>query len=158
MLHTRMQHTHTHVFITHITITHARAWCAEEQNMVMLSTVHHTPPRLHASSTVDPRGHEQEQEIYIDERTAAAACDSVTQRMLIENFEDFATRSIQLYEKAPLRSRFTTKYRNADGFLEIKVTDDNTCLKYKTKNAADTPKVERLTLAFLKYMAKGEAE
>ena len=78
--------------------------------------------------------------------------------MLIENFEDFATRSIQLYEKSPLRSRFTTKYRHVDGFLEIKVTDDNTCLKYKTKDAADTPKVERLTLAFLKYMSKGEAE
>ena len=76
--------------------------------------------------------------------------------MLLENFEDFATRSIQLYERAPFRTRFTTKYRHADGALEIKVTDDSTTLKYKTAQAADVPKVERLTLAFLKYMSKAD--
>ena len=78
--------------------------------------------------------------------------------MLLENFEDFATRSIQLYERSPARTRFTTKYRHADALLEIKVTDDHVTLKYKTKQAQDVPKVERLTLAFLKYMSKGDDE
>lgn len=50
--------------------------------------------------------------------------------------------------RAPLRSfarcRYTLKYRDSDGTLIAKMTDDATCLKYKTDRQADLKKLEGL--------------
>ena len=73
--------------------------------------------------------------------------------MWIEDFADFASRSLALYRAAPARTRYVTKYRHTDGVLEVKVTDNDTCLKYRTRNAADAVKVEKLNFAFLQLMS-----
>jgi len=42
------------------------------------------------------------------------------------------------------RCRYTLKYRDSDGTLIAKMTDDATCLKYKTDRQADLKKLEGL--------------
>lgn len=49
----------------------------------------------------------------------------------------------------PFQTRFVTKYRASDGVLVLKVTNDITCLKFKTDAAADLKNVERLSGWFL---------
>lgn len=75
----------------------------------------------------------------------------------VDDFEEFVTRAIQLYQEHPDRTRYSTKYRHVDSRLELKVTDDRTCLKYRTDQESDVRKVERLNLVFLRLMSKEEA-
>ena len=73
-------------------------------------------PRFNFLSTQKSRGHPRQHLFFFffffSYRPFSCAS---AHSMLLENFEDFATRSIQLYERAPLHTRFTTKYRHADG-------------------------------------------
>jgi hypothetical protein len=56
-----------------------------------------------------------------------------------------------------LQTRFVTKLRKCDGALVLKVTNDVTCLKYKTDSAADVKNVERLTSWFLSQATRKQA-
>eukprot|EP00850_Spirogloea_muscicola_P004428 SM000019S04972 [mRNA] locus=s19:384192:384848:+ [translate_table: standard] len=47
------------------------------------------------------------------------------------------------------------KYRHCQGQLVLKVTDDNVCLKYKTDQAQDARKMEKLNNLFFALMARG---
>ena len=44
------------------------------------------------------------------------------------------------------------KYRHCDGKLELKVTNDRTCLKFLTDQASDLKKVEKLNNLFVMCM------
>ena len=46
--------------------------------------------------------------------------------MHIENWEKFYQRAEALYKADPLNTRYSLKYRNCDGRLHIKVTDNTT--------------------------------
>ncbi|KAK2079401.1 hypothetical protein QBZ16_003092 [Prototheca wickerhamii] len=77
--------------------------------------------------------------------------------MHIENWEKFYQRAEALYRADPLNTRYSLKYRNCDGRLHIKVTDNTTVLQYKTEQQADLKKLERLNALFFSLMATGEA-
>jgi signal recognition particle subunit SRP9 len=77
--------------------------------------------------------------------------------MYIENWESFYQQVVALYKAAPLKTRFVTKYRHGDGKLVLKVTDDVTCLQYKTDQQSDLRKLEKLNLQMMALMATGEA-
>ncbi|PHU01689.1 Signal recognition particle 9 kDa protein [Capsicum chinense] len=47
------------------------------------------------------------------------------------------------------------KYRHSDGKLVLKVTDDKECLKFKTDQAQDAKKMEKLNNIFFTLMARG---
>ncbi|KAI3435566.1 hypothetical protein D9Q98_001631 [Chlorella vulgaris] len=76
--------------------------------------------------------------------------------MYIENWDSFYVQAVDLYHNSPLKTRFTTKYRHCDGKLILKVTDDATCLQYKTDQQADLKKIEKLSKVFFSLMATGE--
>jgi len=48
------------------------------------------------------------------------------------------------------------KYRHCDGEFVLKVTDDVLCLKYKTDQAVDVKKLEKLNNLFLGLMTSKE--
>lgn len=45
---------------------------------------------------------------------------------------------------------------NPKGVVTLKVTDDSTCVMYKTENAADLKKMEKFTANLMRHMAAEE--
>ncbi|GIL73624.1 hypothetical protein Vretimale_5490 [Volvox reticuliferus] len=76
--------------------------------------------------------------------------------MYVEDFEAFYEQAIGLFKARPIETRYSIKFRNSEGKLVLKVTDDRTCLKYKTDQQADLKKLERITSIFLPLMACGD--
>ena len=50
-----------------------------------------------------------------------------------------------------------TKYRHCEGKLVLKVTDDTTCLKFKSDKMDSVKKLEKLQNLFLTIGTQGEA-
>ncbi|RKP07828.1 signal recognition particle 9 kDa protein-like protein [Thamnocephalis sphaerospora] len=76
----------------------------------------------------------------------------------ITDWNDYQRAVLDLYSGAPQQTRFVTKYRHCDGALVLKVTDDRTCLKYRTDQAQDLKRWERLTRALARVMANRPEE
>ncbi|XP_033512663.1 signal recognition particle 9 kDa protein [Nicotiana tomentosiformis] len=73
----------------------------------------------------------------------------------ITSWDDFVERSVQLFRADPEKTRYVMKYRHSDGKLVLKVTDDKECLKFKTDQAQDAKKMEKLNNIFFTLMARG---
>ncbi|XP_076934015.1 signal recognition particle 9 kDa protein-like [Bidens hawaiensis] len=71
------------------------------------------------------------------------------------SWDDFVERSIHLFRASPQNTRYVMKYRHSDAKLVLKVTDDKQCLKYKTDQAQDAKKMEKLNNIFFTLMARG---
>ncbi|XP_076943196.1 signal recognition particle 9 kDa protein-like [Bidens hawaiensis] len=71
------------------------------------------------------------------------------------SWDDFVERSIQLFRASPQNTRYVMKYRHSDAKLVLKVTDDKQCLKFKTDQAQDAKKMEKLNNIFFTLMARG---
>jgi len=76
--------------------------------------------------------------------------------MLIESWDEFFQQVEALFRAEPLRTRMVTKYRHCDGKLEIKVTDDKVCLQFRTEQAQDLKKIEKLNQLFFALAVHGE--
>ncbi|XP_065055939.1 signal recognition particle 9 kDa protein-like [Rhopilema esculentum] len=70
----------------------------------------------------------------------------------VESWEDFAKRAELLYLNNPDKIRFVVKYRNCDGNLVLKITDDKVCLKYRTEHAQDVKKLEKLNSVLMRHI------
>eukprot|EP00890_Picochlorum_soloecismus_P001288 jgi/Picsp_1/215/NSC_00214-R1_signal recognition particle 9 kda protein len=77
--------------------------------------------------------------------------------MYLETVESFLVQAEDLYKSNPLKTRYVMKYRHCDGKLVVKVTDDRTCLQYKTDQIADFKKLQKLNMKFFHLMATGVA-
>ena len=78
-----------------------------------------------------------------------------------EDFITFATSALALTRSNPDKVRYVTKYKtSSDGksILTLRVTDDTTCLVFKTSKQEDLEKVERLNKAFLQLMSAPASE
>ncbi|CAN4094901.1 unnamed protein product [Withania somnifera] len=73
----------------------------------------------------------------------------------ITSWDDFVERSVQLFRADPEKTRYVMKYRHSDGKLVLKVTDDKECIKFKTDQAQDAKKMEKLNNIFFTLMARG---
>ncbi|KAF5930462.1 hypothetical protein HYC85_031335 [Camellia sinensis] len=73
----------------------------------------------------------------------------------ITSWDDFVERSVQLYRASPESTRYVMKYRHCDGKLVLKVTDNRECLKFKTDQAQEAKKMEKLNNIFFTLMARG---
>ncbi|ORX71204.1 SRP9-domain-containing protein [Linderina pennispora] len=60
------------------------------------------------------------------------------------DWESFETAASSLYASAPRQARYTVKYRNCDSQLMLKVTDDATCVQYRTERLDDIRRMARL--------------
>ncbi|XP_061899269.1 signal recognition particle 9 kDa protein [Entelurus aequoreus] len=71
-------------------------------------------------------------------------------------WEDFARAAEKLYLTEPMKARVVLKYRHCDGNLCIKVTDNAVCLQYKTDQAQDVKKIEKLHGKLMRLMVSKE--
>ncbi|XP_063078800.1 signal recognition particle 9 kDa protein [Engraulis encrasicolus] len=72
-------------------------------------------------------------------------------------WEEFARAAEKLYLTDPMKVRVVLKYRHCDGNLCIKVTDDAVCLQYKTDQAQDVKKIEKLHGKLMRLMVSKES-
>ncbi|PRP79967.1 hypothetical protein PROFUN_05943 [Planoprotostelium fungivorum] len=72
----------------------------------------------------------------------------------LTNWDEFFAASEKLYRERPDETRYSTKYRNIDGVLVIKVTDNRVALKYRTDQAKDLKKIDRMNDLFLSLMSQ----
>ncbi|KAJ8626388.1 hypothetical protein MRB53_019695 [Persea americana] len=70
-------------------------------------------------------------------------------------WDEFVERSVQLFRANPQTSRYMMKYRHCDGKMVLKVTDNRECLKFKTDQAQEAKKMEKLNNIFFTLMARG---
>uniref|UniRef100_A0A0D6QR04 Signal recognition particle 9 kDa protein n=1 Tax=Araucaria cunninghamii TaxID=56994 RepID=A0A0D6QR04_ARACU len=73
----------------------------------------------------------------------------------IDSWDEFAERAVLLFRSDPVSTRYVMKYRHCDGKLVLKVTDNKVCLKFKTDQAQDAKKMEKLNNVFFTLMARG---
>ncbi|KAI5666981.1 hypothetical protein M9H77_16834 [Catharanthus roseus] len=74
----------------------------------------------------------------------------------ITSWDDFVEKSVQLFRADPEKqTRYSIKYRHSDGKLVLKVTDNKECIKFKTDQAQDAKKMEKLNNIFFTLMARG---
>ncbi|KAJ8899387.1 hypothetical protein K2173_018361 [Erythroxylum novogranatense] len=73
----------------------------------------------------------------------------------ITSWDEFVDQSVQLFRVDPDSTRYYMKYRHCDGKLILKVTDNKECLKFKTDQAQDAKKMEKLNNIFFTLMSRG---
>ncbi|XP_066372403.1 signal recognition particle 9 kDa protein-like isoform X1 [Miscanthus floridulus] len=73
----------------------------------------------------------------------------------VDSWDEFVERSVQLFRADPNATRYVMKYRHCEGKLVLKVTDDRECLKFKTDQAQDGKKMEKLNNIFFALMTRG---
>ncbi|KAJ6938623.1 signal recognition particle 9 kDa protein [Populus alba x Populus x berolinensis] len=71
------------------------------------------------------------------------------------SWDEFVDRSVQLFRADPDSTRYVMKYRHCDGKLVLKVTDNKECLKFKTDQAQEAKKMEKLNNLFFTLMSRG---
>mmetsp|Transcript_50039 Transcript_50039/g.128796 ORF Transcript_50039/g.128796 Transcript_50039/m.128796 type:complete len:101 (-) Transcript_50039:341-643(-) len=63
--------------------------------------------------------------------------------MKVSNFDEFLETSKAIFENHPYKARYLYKYRKCDARIEMKVTDDEKCIKYVTESANDLKAIEQ---------------
>jgi signal recognition particle subunit SRP9 len=92
-----------------------------------------------------------------------SSCDSfltsdhnpTTKVVYIALFEDYLTACARLYNESGKRCRFVVKYRNADGHVVLKLTDDVLCFKFKTDQRAALVHVAQINGLLMTAMSTG---
>ncbi|KAF7645387.1 hypothetical protein LDENG_00205500 [Lucifuga dentata] len=69
-----------------------------------------------------------------------------------QTWEEFTRAAEKLYLTDPMKVRVVLKYRHCDSNLCIKVTDNIVCLQYKTDQAQDVKKIEKLHGKLMRLM------
>eukprot|EP00179_Madagascaria_erythrocladioides_P017908 CAMPEP_0198346142 /NCGR_PEP_ID=MMETSP1450-20131203/77917_1 /TAXON_ID=753684 ORGANISM="Madagascaria erythrocladiodes, Strain CCMP3234" /NCGR_SAMPLE_ID=MMETSP1450 /ASSEMBLY_ACC=CAM_ASM_001115 /LENGTH=87 /DNA_ID=CAMNT_0044051549 /DNA_START=88 /DNA_END=351 /DNA_ORIENTATION=+ len=71
----------------------------------------------------------------------------------IANWDEFQALAQDLFLSDVSNTRYSFKYRDREGTLVLKVTNDRKCLKFSTVQRADVAKMERFTDWMLKAMS-----
>ncbi|GAC72482.1 hypothetical protein PANT_7d00119 [Moesziomyces antarcticus T-34] len=74
----------------------------------------------------------------------------------IKDWPEFQQRSIKLYRQNPHKARYLVKSRASTCSLTLKVTDDTTTLKYRTRSSAILGRLEIFNKAMMLAMAGSE--
>jgi len=73
----------------------------------------------------------------------------------IASWQEYQEAAETLYAKSPRRTRYCVKWKTSPehgGQLVLKITDDVTCLKYKTHSSIILNRFEALNLSLIKKM------
>ncbi|KAH8920851.1 signal recognition particle, SRP9/SRP14 subunit, partial [Atractiella rhizophila] len=76
----------------------------------------------------------------------------------ITKWDEFCVRALALYNENPTRTRYCIRYRHTRSLLVLKVTDDTTCLKFKTYSAIFLNRFDTLTKRFTAAMQNREVD
>ncbi|KAI0684561.1 signal recognition particle, SRP9/SRP14 subunit [Cytidiella melzeri] len=70
----------------------------------------------------------------------------------ISSWQDFQEAAESLYERSPKNTRYCVKWRGSEGKLVLKITDDTTCIKFKTYSSVFLNRFEALNLSLMQKM------
>ncbi|KAI0370994.1 signal recognition particle SRP9/SRP14 subunit [Pilatotrama ljubarskyi] len=73
----------------------------------------------------------------------------------ISSWQEYQEAAEALYEKSPNTTRYCVKWRQSKdgtGKLVLKITDDTTCLKFKTHSSVFLNRFDALNLALMQKM------
>ncbi|KAG7085907.1 hypothetical protein E1B28_003441 [Marasmius oreades] len=70
----------------------------------------------------------------------------------IQSWQEFQDAAEALYQKSPNKVRYCVKWRSCEGKLVLKITDDITCLKFKTYSSLYLNRFEALNLSLMEKM------
>ncbi|KAI8337136.1 signal recognition particle, SRP9/SRP14 subunit [Chlamydoabsidia padenii] len=72
--------------------------------------------------------------------------------MYITNWDDFQKAAQDIYTASPDRTRYVHAFHGSQGELVLKVTNDQTIVKYKTNQATDLKKFIALNASLMSHM------
>jgi len=70
----------------------------------------------------------------------------------IKSWQQFQKEAETVYAKSPKKARYCVKWRHVEGSLVLKVTDDVTCVKYKTRSNMYFHRFLALNLSLMEKM------
>ncbi|KAG8991642.1 hypothetical protein FRB94_000914 [Tulasnella sp. JGI-2019a] len=75
----------------------------------------------------------------------------------ITSWSQFQREAEALYAKSPNKARYCVKWRTVEGVLVLKITDDTTCLKYRTSSSVYLNRFEVLNHLLMEKMQNRRA-
>ncbi|KZP27894.1 signal recognition particle, SRP9/SRP14 subunit [Athelia psychrophila] len=72
--------------------------------------------------------------------------------MYIHSWQEFQEAAEALYAKSPNDARYCVKWKSLEGQLVLKITDNTTCLKFKTFSSIFLGRFEALNLSLMQKM------
>ncbi|KAJ3571323.1 hypothetical protein NP233_g3825 [Leucocoprinus birnbaumii] len=76
----------------------------------------------------------------------------------IHSWQEFQDAAEALYAKSPDKARYVVKWKSAEGKLVLKITDDTTCIKFKTFSSIFLNRFEALNLSLIQKMQNRRKE
>ncbi|EKM76840.1 hypothetical protein AGABI1DRAFT_115517 [Agaricus bisporus var. burnettii JB137-S8] len=70
----------------------------------------------------------------------------------IHSWAEFQDAAEALYTRSPNTARYVVKWKSAEGKLVLKITDDATCIKFKTYSSIFLNRFEALNLSLIDKM------
>jgi len=70
----------------------------------------------------------------------------------ISSWQDYQEAAEALYTKSPNDARYCVKWKSSEGKLVLKITDNTTCLKFKTYSSIFLNRFEALNLSLMQKM------
>ncbi|KAK7029938.1 signal recognition particle protein [Favolaschia claudopus] len=70
----------------------------------------------------------------------------------IHSWQDYQDAAEALYTKSPTTTRYCVKWKSSEGKLVLKVTDNTTCIKFKTYSSIFLNRFEALNLSLMEKM------
>ncbi|XP_031618318.1 signal recognition particle 9 kDa protein [Contarinia nasturtii] len=71
----------------------------------------------------------------------------------LKDWDDFEIAAENMFMQNPEKCRFTLKYIHSKGLIQLKFTDNEKCIQYKTEIMPDLKKIEKLTGNLMLHMA-----
>ncbi|KAF7974528.1 hypothetical protein HWV62_13751 [Athelia sp. TMB] len=72
--------------------------------------------------------------------------------MYIHSWQEYQEAAEALYAKSPKDTRYCVKWKSSEGKLVLKITDNTTCLKFKTYSSIFLGRFEALNLSLMQKM------
>ncbi|KAJ7222111.1 signal recognition particle, SRP9/SRP14 subunit [Mycena pura] len=72
--------------------------------------------------------------------------------MYIHGWQEYQDAAEALYAKSPTNTRYCVKWRASEGKLVLKITDNTTCIKFKTYSSIFLNRFEALNLSLIEKM------
>lgn len=70
----------------------------------------------------------------------------------INSWQKYQEAAENLYANSPRKTRYSVKWRSSEGKLVLKITDDVTCLKFKTHSSIFLGRFEALNRSLIQKM------
>ncbi|KAG9310900.1 signal recognition particle, SRP9/SRP14 subunit [Chiua virens] len=76
----------------------------------------------------------------------------------ITSWQEYQEAAENLYVKSPNKTRYCVKWKSSEGKLVLKITDDTTCIKFKTYSSIFLNRFESLNLSLIQKMQNRRPE